>query len=167
MKKILLPLMVLYALHSNAQEAFQREKTLLDFQMGVSNIGAVFGVGAHLAVAPVISVGANFSYQTMEPKEKWFTAYVPEISVDYHFGKRIRTDWYTGTSVGYCFWRTDDATDYGSGCVFTDFSDNHRRNVIWNLHLGFRYFITQSVGLQTQIGVGNVFSGKIGVCFKI
>lgn len=69
---------------------------------------------------------ANLNYQTIDPKIKYTTAWVPEISADHHFAKLTKTDWYVGTSVGYCFWESDDAIDYNSGCAYSSYNSEHR-----------------------------------------
>lgn len=167
MKKILFLINLFFAFQiANSQEIFTKNRTFIDIQTGASNIGATFGGGVHYGIAPSISVGANFYYQTFFQRSPYFSAFVPEISVDYHFGKLIKTDWYAGTSVGYCFWRSDDATNYNSCCVYPSYDNKHRRSVIYNAHIGVRYFVYKNIGLNAQIGVGNVFSGRTGISFK-
>lgn len=175
MKKLLFSAVLLLVLQSTqAQEVFTKNRIFADAQFGLSNIGLTAGGGVHYGITPLFSVGLNFNYQTDNPKIKYYTAWVPEISVDYHFGKRTKTDWYAGASIGYCFWLSDNShmeTIKGSGCVYdiTEFhyDSKNRRDVIYNTHIGVRYFVHKNIGVQAQIGVGNVFSGKVGLTFKM
>lgn len=136
MKKLLILIGFVFAFQmARAQEVFTKSSVFVDAQTGVSNIGFRFGAGVHYGISPLFSVGANFNYQTIDPKIKYTTAWVPEISADYHFAKLTKTDWYVGTSVGYCFWESDDAIDYNSGCAYSSYDSKHRRDVIYNAHI--------------------------------
>ena len=100
---------------------------------------------------------------------------MPELRADLHFDHRITNDWYSGLSVGYCFWQSNTPDSYSSGGCETSssptpekFRREHPNNLaLWNIHLGFRYFIFKNVGLNGQVAFGNVLSFKVGVSVKI
>ena len=175
MKNLLFFTLLLFALHSSAQEAYNKGDIFIDVQTGASFIGGIIGGGVHYGVTPHISVGANLSNQSFNLNSKYETAYVPELSADLHFDHRITTDWYSGLSVGYCFWQSNTPNSYSSGGCETSssptpekFRREHPNNLaLWNIHLGFRYFIFKNVGLNGQVAFGNVLSFKVGVSVKI
>ena len=103
MKNLLFFTLLLFALHTLAQEAYNKGDVFIDVQTGASFIGGIIGGGVHYGVTPRISVGANFSTHSLDLKSKYQTAFVPELSADLHFDHRITTDWYSGLSVGYGF----------------------------------------------------------------
>ena len=175
MRKFLLFILLLFALQISAQEAYTKGDVFIDVQTGASFIGGIIGGGVHYGATPRFSVGANFSNQSFNLKSKYETAYVPELSVDFHFDHRMTTDWYTGLSIGHCFWQSDTPDGHSSGgCdsssdpIPEKFRREHPSNfALWNVHLGFRYFIFKNVGLNGQVAFGNALSFKVGVSVKI
>lgn len=175
MKQILFSIVLLFISFSvKSQEIFTKNRIFADIQTGLSNIGYTFGGGVHYGIFSVVSAGVNFNYQTIHPDIKYYTALVPEISVDYHFGKLTKTDWYVGASTGYCFYLSDNSywkTHESGGCARykedIHFDSKHRRNLIYNAHLGVRYFIYKNFGLQAQLNAGNIFAAKLGVTIKM
>ena len=175
MRKFLLFILLFFALQISAQEAYNKGNVFIDVQTGASFIGGIIGGGVHYGVTPRISVGANLSNQSFNLNSKYETAYVPELSADLHFDHRITTDWYSGLSVGYCFWQSNTPDGHSSGScdrssdsIPDKFRREHPGNfVLWNVHLGFHYFIFKNVGLNGQVAFGNALSFKMGVSVKI
>ena len=77
MKNLLFFTLLLFALHSSAQEAYNKGDVFIDVQTGASFIGGIIGGGVHYGVTPHISVGANLSTHSLDLKSKYQTAFVP------------------------------------------------------------------------------------------
>lgn len=181
MKKLWFSVIMFLGLFSaQAQEAFDKNRIFADGFIGASDIGYRLGCGLHYGITPRISVGTNFYFQTRQAlaikieSPNYYNALVPEISADYHFGKLTKTDWYAGASVGYCFWLSNVSSGKTTKIIdgipveeIWQHSDSHRRGVVYNAHIGVRYFIYKNLGVQAQLNAGNVFAAQLGLTFKI
>ena len=176
MKNFLLFILLLFALQISAQEAYTKGDVFIDVQTSIGNAGVGYAGEIHYAFAPLFSVGAQFNSQSFNFNDKYITSFLPELTADFHFGKRATIDWYAGLSGGYFIWQSNDPYENAgnTGCVITpptyDISlrNNHKNNFIaWDAHLGFRYFIFKNVGLNGQVAFGNALSFKVGVSVKI
>ena len=118
MKNLLFFTLLFFALHTSAQEAYNKGDVFIDVQTGASFIGGI---------------------------------------------------------IGYCFWQRNTPDSYSSGGCETSssptpekFRREHPNNLaLWNIHLGFRYFIFKNVGLNGEVAFGNALSFKVGVSVKI
>lgn len=169
MKKVLILFTVLLSLPVAAQEAFSKGNILIDMQTGLTNTGFAFGQKVHYAITPLLSAGAGFYTQSFEFENKYISSYLPELSFDYHFGKLVSTDWYTGLSVGYLIWQSN--IPQGGGCdigyTHIKLRDNNEGNTMaYNAHIGFRTFVYKWLGLNAELALGNVLGLKVGISAK-
>ena len=176
MKNLLFFTLLLFTLHTSAQEAYNKGDVFIDICTSIGNAGVGYGGEIHYAFAPLFSVGAQFNSQSFNFNDKYITSFLPKLSADFHFGNRATIDWYAGLSGGYFIWQSNDPYENAgnTGCVITpptydiNLRNNHKNNFIaWGAHLGFRYFIFKNVGLNGQASLGNVRWFKVGVSIKI
>ena len=176
MKKVLILFIVLLSLPIAAQDAFRKGKIYADVQIGSGSLPRIIGGGVHYAVLPYLSVGTQFFYQDFVNDHKYVQSYTPALSADYHLGHLKTFDWYTGLSLGYHIWRSNDPYEgvRNTGCVIVapeydlPVRNHHKGNfVAWNAHFGMRFFVYKFLGINGEIGFGNVSSMKIGLSVRI
>ena len=143
---------------------------LLNLGVGLSNWGIPVYGGLEAYVHPDFSLGGVVSYRRYN--SDW-NSYRYDFSIttisavgNYHFNRimNIPSNWdlYLGANLGYSiasYDRPRGAPDY-----------DYRRvgGLAAGLQLGGRYYFSRSVGLNLEIGGGNVLSdARFGVTFRL
>ena len=165
MKKIFLFLsVILISTNIQAQYMLAKGDKQINAGLGFSNWGIPVYVGFDYGVHQDISVGGEVSFRNYS--DRWndhrynHTIFGISGNGNYHFNTifKIPKNWdaYAGINIGF----------YAESN-----SDDHFGNGVSGLGLGAqiggRYYINDNLGLNLELGGGNIFSsGKFGISYK-
>lgn len=180
---------------NNADAQKYKGESVVTLGAGYSFVGALFdAVSTDATAAPAILVmydyaigdkftlGAAFSYQSMGysfDNTYYSTANVPMTEVVefkyarmnfgirplFHFGNNDDMDWYTGLRIGYQTWAvSNDSNDpfYIDGDEAIEVLS---RPTVQPL-LGARYFFTENIGVNLEVGLGSPYVAMVGANFR-
>jgi hemolysin activation/secretion protein len=133
--------------------------------LGFSGWGVPVYAGVDFGVQQNITLGGELSVRSY--RENWKSNYyrhnIIGISANgnYHFNTVLdiprQYDFYAGLNVGFYVWNSPDG-----------YPGNHSSGLGLGAQIGGRYYFTNKVGLNVEVGGGDVFSdGKIGLTFKL
>lgn len=143
---------------------------LLNLGIGLSNWGIPVYGGLEGYVHPDFSLGGVLSYRSYN--SDW-RSYSYDFSIttisaigNYHFNRimNIPSDWdlYLGANLGYSI------ASYRRPPGAPDYNDRRVGGLAAGLQLGGRYYFSRSVGLNLEVGGGNVLSdARFGVTFRL
>lgn len=143
------------------------ESPVLNAGIGISGWGVPIYVGVDFPVHEAITVGGHLSYQTDSESflgERWrHTIIGISGRGDYHFNALLdlpeQWDLYAGLSLGYWVWNTKYSGDFD-----LDYSGSGSGGFGIFAQLGARYFFTEKLGANLEVGGGNILSGgKLGI----
>lgn len=169
MKKKILLIPVTVLLFSGivfSQSPLPSSKTQLNFGVGISGWGIPVYLGLDYSIYKDITVGGEFSYRSY--RENWKNYYYYNHNIigvsgngNYHFNSLLdipqKWDFYAGLNLGFYLWSSPELY-YGS----------HASGLGLGIQIGGRYYFTNKIGLNLELGGGNVFSdGKIGLSIKL
>lgn len=166
MKKLIFTLsFVVIATLMFSQNPLNRTFTQVNVGVGLSGWGVPFYIGLDRYITSDISLGGEFSYRGY--KENWKSNYynhnIIGISgnLNYHFNRLLGVpnnwDFYIGPNIGFYSWNSPD------GYIGT-----HSSGLGLGAQLGMRYYFTNKIGLNLEVGGGNAFSGgKFGLSFPL
>lgn len=148
-----------------AQSPLPVGRNQLNTGIGLSEWGVPFYLGIDHSVHKDITLGGEFSYRSY--REKWNSYYYRHNIMgfsgngNYHFNSifNIRRNWdfYLGLNVGFYVWSSP-----------SDYTGSHSSGLGLGAQVGGRYYFSDKVGLNLEIGSGNAFSGgKLGLTFKL
>jgi hypothetical protein len=137
----------------------------LNVGVGLSEWGVPVYIGLDHGISRDLTLGAEFSYRSYN--EKWNNnKYDHNImgfsgNLNYHFNSLLsiphQWDVYVGPNLGFYVW--DSPSDYNG---------NESSGLGLGAQLGFRYFLSDKIALNLELGSGNAFSGgKFGLTFKL
>ena len=78
MKNLLFFTLLLFALHTSAQEAYNKGNVFIDVCTSIGNAGVGYGGEIHYAFAPLFSVGAQFNSQSFNSTISTITSFLPK-----------------------------------------------------------------------------------------
>ena len=147
----------------NAQAPLDRGGAQLNAGVGFSNWGIPLYVGMDFGVSDDITLGFEASFRNY--KENYSsTKYNSTIlgisgNFNYHFNRVLDIpsiwDFYAGLNIGFYAWTSPN-----------DYPGDGDSGLGLGLQIGGRYFISDNVGLNLEVGGGNAFSGgKFGLTF--
>lgn len=165
MKKIALALALFAFGFANAQAPLEEGGFQLNGGFGATTYGASAYAGLEYGLMKDISIGGEISYQSYGATTA-ISGYGNDYNINaigvqangsYHFNELLQIpskfDVYAGANVNYYSWSKND---YGVNSVGL------------GVHAGGRYFFTDNLGVNVQLGGGNVFSGvKVGITYKL
>ncbi|WP_460909737.1 hypothetical protein [Spirosoma areae] len=167
---ILLAIGLLAGTQSFAQLSIDKGTKLINLGIGVGGYsgtsGIAFGGSADFGVAPNITVGGQIAYRSFSYGYLGFNDKINYLYFaargSYHFNELLnlgtdKADIYAGLGLGYQSVSYSDS--YGTG--FNTFGSG----IYVPIHLGGRYFFTESVGAFLELGTG-VSPAMLGVTFK-
>lgn len=173
MKKITLILMLLglFTFTSQAQAPLEQGGIQINAGLGLSSWGLPIYGGFEYGIGNNISIGGELSFRSKSESygdSKWKSSYTSIAGIaNYHFNELLNIpsqfDFYAGLSLGYSIFNSkyDGPGDY-------DYSGSGGSGLYLSGQVGGRYFFSDNVAVNLELGGGNVFSGgKIGVTFLL
>lgn len=167
-KKYLYLSAIVFTLISNSaygQNPLPVGKTQLNAGVGLSVWGIPVYIGLDYGVHKDITLGGEFSYRSY--RENWkndnYNHNIMGFSGNgnYHFNSLLKIpnkwDFYAGLNLGFYVWSSPETYygDYNSGLGL-------------GAQIGGRYYLSNKVGLNLELGGGNAFSGgKFGLTFRL
>ncbi|MDD2565205.1 MAG: hypothetical protein PHU27_13410 [Salinivirgaceae bacterium] len=157
--------LVLFSSFAFSQSPLPLRRTQLNFGVGLSGWGVPLYVGFDYSIHPDITLGGEFSYRSY--REDWDdNRYNHSImgfsgNANYHFNSVLnippRWDFYAGLNIGFYVWASPKT-----------YHGDHNSGLGLGAQIGGRYYLTNRVGLNLELGGGNAFSGgKFGVSIKL
>lgn len=166
MKKIILTIVLLTGvLCSQGQNPLSVGKAQLNAGLGFSGWGIPIYLGFDYGIARDFTLGGEISFRSYNENYNGngYDHIITGISGNgnYHFNTVLnlasKWDFYAGLNLGVYAWSSP-----------SDYHGNHTSGLGLGAQIGGRYYFTQKVGLNLELGGGNVFSGgKIGLTFKL
>lgn len=162
---ILWGVMALSSQLSWAQNPLGKGQKQLNAGFGLSSWGIPVYVGLDYGAHSDISVGGEISYRSYNENVKYaeYRHSVTCISANgnYHFNRilSIPREWdlYAGLNLGFYFWSSPSG-----------YNGDHTSGLGLGAQLGGRYYVSNKVALNLELGGANAFSGgKFGVTFKL
>jgi hypothetical protein len=162
---ILLAFLVSVTIAGNSQGSLPKGKAQLNFGVGFSGWGVPVYLGFDHGISRDFTLGAEISHRSY--KENWkdntYKHAITGISgnINYHFNNAINApkevDLYGGLNLGFFVWSSPDAYD-----------GTHNSGLGLGAQIGGRYYLSNKVGLNLELGGGSAFSGgKFGLTVKL
>lgn len=144
-----------------AQGTLEKGKTQINAGFGFSSWGVPVYGGFDYGLGKNFTVGAEGSFRSHNTVGYKFSVIGVSGNVNYHFNEVLKmpkqTNFYAGLNLGYYVYSKP------TGYVGTSLSALGISGQI-----GFRYFFSNSVGANIELGGGNAASGgKVGLTFKL
>jgi outer membrane immunogenic protein len=173
-KTILIAALAFCSAHSQAQNTTRNSSAgsnvLLNLGVGLSNWGVPVYGGLEAYVHPDFTLGGVVSYRRYN--SDWrnyrydFSITTVSLVGNYHFNRimNIPSNWdlYLGANVGYSF------AGYERPVGAPDYDYRRVGGLAAGLQLGGRYYMSRTVGLNLEIGGGNVLSdARFGLTFRL
>jgi hypothetical protein len=165
--KYILPALVLLISFgtASAQNPLPKGKTQLNFGVGLSEWGVPVYIGFDHGISRDFTLGAELSYRSY--KENWKnSSYKHNITgisgnANYHFNHLLNIpkafDLYAGANIGFYAWTSPELYD-----------GTHSSGLGLGGQVGGRYYFSDKVGLNLEVGGGNAFSGgKLGLTIRL
>ncbi len=157
--------LMLAASATRAQDAPVHGVPRLNLGVGLSDWGVPVYVGLDFPVGHGFALGGELSFSNY--RDRWNNYYyhhnIMGISgnINYHFNRILnipeRFDFYAGLNLGYYIWSSP-----------IDYPGDHVSGLGLGAQIGGRYYFSNRVGINLEIGGGNAFSGgKLGLTFKL
>ena len=167
MKKIYLIITLIIATASSvlAQNPIAKGQAQLNAGVGLSSWGIPVYVGLDYGVHPNITIGGELSYRSYNKRYKDYKYHHSIIgfsgNANYHFNNLldIPSDWdfYAGLNLGFYHWNSPN-----------NYEGSYNSGIGLGAQIGGRYYFTEKLGVNLELGGGNVFSGgKFGISLKL
>ncbi len=167
MRNTLLAFAVLLLLSSSAysQNPLTVGNSQLNVGIGLSDWGVPVYLGFDHGVHQDITIGAEFSFRSYRENfgNNRFDHSIIGLSgnANYHFNTLLeipRTwDFYAGLNIGFYAWSSPN-----------DYDGNRTSGLGLGAQIGGRYYLSNKLGLNLELGGGNAFSGgKFGLTIKL
>jgi len=166
MKKLLFTILLLAGIISSyGQNPLTVGKAQLNAGLGFSGYGIPVYVGLDFGAARDFTLGGELSFRSYNDNYNGtgynHTIFGISANGNYHFNTVLdmpnKWDFYAGLNLGFYAWTSP-----------SDYPGNHSSGVGLGAQIGGRYYFTQKVGLNLELGGGTVTSGgKIGLTFKL
>jgi hypothetical protein len=166
MKKLLLSLMLVTGyICSYGQNPLSVGRAQLNAGLGLSDWGVPVYLGLDFGVARDFTLGGELSFRSYRDNYNGvgYGHNILGVSANgnYHFNTVLdmpdNWDFYAGLNLGFYSWTSS-----------ADYPGNRTSGLGLGAQIGGRYYFTNKVGLNLELGGGNAFSGgKIGLTFKL
>lgn len=164
-KLILVATFALVSIVAFSQSPLSSGSNQLNVGVGLSGWGVPVYIGLDHGIGKDLTIGAELSYRSYN--ENWNNdKYDHSImgfsgNLNYHLNTLLsiphQWDVYVGPNIGFYVWNSPDT--YGG---------DHNSGLGLGAQLGFRYFLSDKIALNLELGGGNAFSGgKFGLTFKL
>jgi len=166
MKKLFLLLSFVFATHVIlAQNPVIIGRSQFNAGLGMSSSGIPVYLGLDYGIYKDITLGGEFSYRSY--RENWKQDYYNHSVIglsgngNYHFNRLLNIpanwDFYAGLNLGFSSWNSPNA-----------YKGSHSSGLGLGMQVGGRYYFKDNMGINLELGGGNVFSGgKIGISIKL
>jgi outer membrane protein W len=144
-----------------SQGPISQGQTQVNLGVGFSNYGVPVYVGFDYGVHRDITLGAELSYRSFKERfqsERYGHSIIGVSgNVNYHFNTlfEIPKNWdlYAGLNIGFYHWTSD-----------SNYPGSFNSGLGIGGQIGGRYYFTNKMGVNLEIGGGNAFTGgKIGI----
>jgi len=161
--KIILLLFAISLYTISAQAPINRNRVQLNAGVGISGWGIPLYVGMDFGINSDITLGFEASFRNYNENYTniKYNSTILGISANanYHFNRVLdiprEWDFYAGLNVGFYSWQSPDG-----------YPGNGNSRPGFGLQIGGRYFISETIALNLEVGGGNAFSGgKFGLTF--
>jgi len=148
-----------------SQPPIQKGQSQFNAGLGFSSWGVPVYLGLDHGIHRDVTMGGELSFRSYNERfgPNRYNHSVVGLSgnVNYHFNTilKIPSNWnfYAGLNVGFYFWNSPN-----------NYKGRNASGLGLGLQVGGRYYFTERVGVNLEIGGGNVFSnGKIGISIKL
>lgn len=150
-----------------AQNPIAKGQSQFNAGVGLSSWGIPVYLGLDYGIHKDITLGGELSYRSYRNNRKGYNYTHSIIGIsgngNYHFNSllKIPTNWdfYAGLNIGFYIWNSpNDYYDDGS----------HSSGLGLGAQIGGRYYFTDKIGINLELGGGNAFSGgKFGISIKL
>ncbi|GAB2810141.1 hypothetical protein [Ferruginibacter profundus] len=166
MKKLFIALTLLCCFSIvRSQNPLPVGKAQFNVGVGFSGWGVPVYAGIDVGVHKNITLGGELSVRSY--RENWKNNHYRHSIIgiaangNYHFNTVLNIpkefDFYAGLNLGFYSWSSPDG-----------YPGDHSSGIGLGAQIGGRYYFNNKVGLNLEIGGGDVFSdGKIGLTFKL
>jgi len=157
MKKILLTIVLLTGIIcSYGQNPLSVGKAQLNAGLGFSGWGVPVYLGLDFGAARDFTLGGELSYRSYRDDYNGIgyghSIFGISANGNYHFNTVLDMpsawDFCAGLNLGFYSWVSS-----------SDYPGNHTSGVSLGAQVGGRYYFTKKIGLNLELGGGNVFSG--------
>ena len=162
-------LVPIVSVFSFAQNPLAKGSSQLNIGVGLSEWGIPIYGGIDYCVEKDITIGAELSYRSYNEgndywkKNKYYRSSIIGFSgnFNYHFNSALKIsrkyDLYAGLNLGFYSWSTPDG-----------YEGSHTSGIGLGAQVGARYYFSNTVGINLELGTGNAFSGgKFGLSIKL
>jgi len=166
MKDLSLAILFLFSLClSYGQGSLPVGKNQLNIGVGLSEWGVPIYIGLDHGITRDITLGGELSFRSY--REHWKNNYYRHNIIgisgngNYHFNRVLKIpnkyDFYAGLNIGFYAWSSPDGYD-----------GTHNSGLGLGAQIGGRYYLSNKIGLNLELGGGNAFSGgKFGLTIKL
>jgi len=145
---------------------YKKGDKLLNIGIGVNSFysgGVPIGASYEQGITDNISVGVNADYLSNDYRSFKFTAIYFGVRASYHFNELLKIqnekiDLYGGPTLGYRSFSWKDANQ--------NLGDNYGSGVFFGVYIGGKYYLSDKIGLFTELGSIGSTNARIGVAFK-
>ncbi|MDP2069324.1 MAG: outer membrane beta-barrel protein [Lutibacter sp.] len=167
MKKLILVVaLALVSAVGFSQNPLTVGQSQLNVGVGLSDRGIPVYLGLDHGISRDITIGGELSYRSFNKYENNYKYNHDVIGIsgnlNYHFNNALNMsnewDFYVGPNLGYYSYKND----------YDGYDGRYNSGLGVGAQLGFRYYLSDKVGLNLEFGGGNAFSGgKFGLTFKL
>jgi outer membrane immunogenic protein len=158
-------LLMMSSSSSFAQNPIAKGQAQINLGLGLSNWGIPVYAGLDYGIHKDITLGAEMSFRSYNDNYR-NTRYNHNIlgfsgNANYHFNSILNIpptwDFYAGLNLGFYYWNSRN-----------DYPGNSRSGIGLGAQIGGRYYFTNRIGLNLELGGGNAFSGgKVGISIRL
>jgi len=150
---------------SHAQSALPKGRTQLNFGVGFSGYGVPLYFGLDHGIHQDFTLGAELSLRTYNDNYSGVGYNHNILGVsgngNYHFNTILKIpsnwDFYAGLNIGFYAWTSS-----------SDYPGNHNSSVGLGAQVGGRYYFSNKLGINLELGGGSLVSGgKIGLTLRL
>ena len=161
--RIILVLFAISIFTISAQTPINRNRVQLNAGVGLSGWGIPLYVGMDFGITQDITLGFEGSFRNYNENyfDVKYNSTILGISGNgnYHFNRVLNMprewDFYAGLNIGFYIWESPDG-----------YPGNGSSRPGLGAQIGGRYFLSDTFGLNLEVGGGNAFSGgKFGLTF--
>lgn len=167
MKTVYSAMILLFALTSSTAFAqpIGKGQSQLNLGVGLSSWGVPVYIGFDHGVHKDVTVGGELSFRNYHYKYDHHrynhSIFGLSANVNYHFNTILnipsKWDLYAGLNLGFYHWNSPDR-----------YPGRRNSGLGLGAQVGGRYFVTNRVALNLELGGGNAFSGgKFGITLKL
>ncbi|MGG9970900.1 hypothetical protein ACQ33O_03805 [Ferruginibacter sp. SUN002] len=158
-------IILLSATISYGQGSLPVGKNQLNIGVGLSEWGVPVYLGIDHGITRDITLGGELSFRAY--REHWKSNYYRHNIIgisgngNYHFNRALKIpakyDFYAGLNIGFYVWSSP-----------TGYEGTHNSGLGLGAQVGGRYYLSNKVGLNLELGGGSAFSGgKFGITIKL